>query len=1167
MAAQEELQILLKAVGAKDTEAALKNISGLLRKAGEDAKSVGPGAKVASAALGELESKGRDLAGSLGPAGSLLTSLGPAGLAAAAGIGATVGATILAANTLRDWTQSMLDTAGALTDQRDETDISLKALQEYSYVAAAAGTTQQQLVDSLQRASRVIVEGGEATEKAAARLGLPFEKLRAMNPDQQLMAIRTALDGVATSAEKAAILKDLGFSDPAILRVMAQDVAGLRAEFQKLGLGLKDEVLERFDAMGDELGKLGVATDSFKRSIVLAALGNADAGQTIKDLTALVAEAGAAARDAAPLFSDLFTVITGAPLTAQIERLRFLIAALRSVVGFVKSGGKEIAFELPKAQEGSGLRQNVPKAPPSGLPPGDAAQQRLKAAQEAFKALRDTITGGSIEAERALAQLAAGGMTTLGAAFAGIEADTRAKLAGVQKAVEDAVAKGVSREKAQAAVAPLISAYKEVGEAAKRAAEEAARKSLLGQTFGDAALQAASLLEITERFGDRVNTLTDSDLQGLVGKLFEAQRAFAAVGDDEGVAKAQDQIEKAAAAVVARAKEQNDYVAVGNGLWERRRVVVEESAQADADASRKSAESAEERAAALEREVAQWQELVGLFGGLGQIFDDFGLGFLSNVVGAFQKGAQAALDFKTATTNAQKAVAVGQAAGAAYSSGSALGGAATGAAFGAQFGPIGAAIGGVAGGILGFFGGKARIRKELAELRAQLLQSVGGSMDELRKKAASLGVDISRAFTTKDPKELKRIMEELNKAAEEQKKRWEGVQTAVAGLTQRVKGFATELSKSLRLSENVSFADTFNTIREKIDSGTLSLDVMTEATERQKAEFDRLGLFAVATFASYIRESGDVIGALKEMESSLADLSLAQELFGFEGSKAFNQLLQLRGVVAANADVADSIQGLNQLMQGLGDAGLNSKELFDAFGQDAVELFTQLTAGGASANQAMALMQPTLQKLWEHQKRYGDITDEATLKLLAEAEAQGIVGEAMQSVNQQILDVLIAIGDVLGAQIPAGLKRMGDAAEREFGRFGNSAGRAGNQIPTNFPGGATGGASTGGPSGVNPDEGGFAIGGTIDAPLSGRKVTATFHGLEHIIPDAKLASLVSAAVERGYQAAVAQFAGMQAGGGGGDVYLDNEKVGRIRRRDLETGRGLPRRGPMAPRRR
>lgn len=1119
MAAQEELQILLKAVGAKDTEAALKNISGLLRKAGEDAKGVGPGAKAASAAIGELEAKGRDLAGSLGPAGAVLQSLGPAGIAAAAGIGATVGATLLAATTLRDWTQGMLDTAGALTDQRDETGIALKALQEYSYVAAAAGTTQGELVSALQRASRVIVEGSESTEKAAKKLGLPFEKLRAMNPDQQLMAIKAALDGVASSAEKAAILKDLGFRDPAIVRVMAQDIGALRKEFNDLGLSVRDDVLERFDAMGDELGKLGVATDAFKLSVVQMVFGNADAGQSIKDLTALMAEAGSAAREAAPLFSDLFTVITGADLTTQIERFRFLIAAARSVATFVKSGGKEISFNAPaqaSAQQKPNALSDVKTKPGPSESEARAAEERTKRLKE----LMDQLSGAA--ARQALNDLAT----------------TVAKLGGV-----GGVAAGEYQK--------LRDQVRELG---KSAPVPDILKPLLvtGEQFGPT----------LEELGVQFDVLSTRDLSGLSGQLkasADATGGLVTVTEQEVLA-ARDADRAAqghAAAIEFVAKQMLDAGELTQAEYDKIIGKTDDAKGATVDWS-----------GALS-DLRNAFEVLGL--SANSVLAQMLAGFTAGIAAAQRVSAvlkQAKAEGRGLTTGEKIGVAQGglQTAIGAYQSGSVLGGAAAGAAFGSAFGPVGALIGGAAGGILGLFGGKAKIKKELAELRAQLLQSVGGSMDELKKKAASLGVDISRAFTTKDPKELKRIMEELNKAAEEQKKRWEGVQTAVAGLTQRVKGFATELSKSLRLSENVSFADTFNTIREKIDSGTLSLDVMTEATERQKAEFDRLGLFAVATFASYIRESGDVIGALKEMESSLADLSLAQELFGFEGSAAFNQLLQLRNVVAANSEVADSIQGLNQLMQGLGDAGLNSKELFDAFGQDAVELFTQLTAGGASANQAMALMQPTLQKLWEHQKRYGDITDEATLKLLSEAEAQGIVGEAMQSVNQQILDVLIAIGDVLGAQIPAGLKRMGDAAEREFGRFGNSAERAGGHIPTNFP---DGGAGTGGPGGVGPDAGdggGFAIGGTVHAPLSGRQITV--HGTEHIFRPEQLTAVVSAAVERGYQAAVAQFAGAaQTGGGDTILVLDGERVGRTMRRRAETGRDTPRRGPMAPRRR
>jgi hypothetical protein len=87
----------------------------------------------------------------------------------------------------------------------------------------------------------------------------------------------------------------------------------------------------------------------------------------------------------------------------------------------------------------------------------------------------------------------------------------------------------------------------------------------------------------------------------------------------------------------------------------------------------------------------------------------------------------------------------------------------------------------------------------------------------------------------------------------------------------------------------------------------------------------------------------------------------------------------------------------------------------------------------------MALSQPVLQRLWEAQQIYGDITDETTSKLLEQAEQQGLVGAHMKDVNQKILDVLIAIADVFGAQIPEGMRATQRAAaetaatvEREF---------------------------------------------------------------------------------------------------------------------------------------
>ena len=536
---------------------------------------------------------------------------------------------------------------------------------------------------------------------------------------------------------------------------------------------------------------------------------------------------------------------------------------------------------------------------------------------------------------------------------------------------------------------------------------------------------------------------------------------------------------------------------------------------------RKGEIAARKHAEAVRQQQRAYQEFSTFLSSMRGMFEAFGADFMANVVGAFEQGRAAADAWATATTAAGKAAAVMQAATAAYSSGSAVGGAVSGATMGfAIGGPIGAAIGGVAGGILGLFGGKAKVKKELADLRAQLLQSVGGSMEELRKKAAALGVDISKAFTTKNPAELKRIMDQLNKAAEEQKKRWEGVQTALGGLELRTKGFADHMAQV----------------------GTV--------LAKDEDSFQRLGRYAVATFGAYVRETGDVIGALRAMEGSLGNLSDLQAKFGFTGGAAITQLLGMRDVLNANQGVADSLQGLNQLMQGLADQGGITRALFQDFGTDAGAIFQQLIAGGADSNTAMALMQPTLQRLWEAQKKYGAVTDETTAALLKQAEEQGLVGENMRSVNEQILTVLVAIGEALGATIPDALRRMGATAVNEFDRAGDAAERFGNRVP-DLPTGGSGDA--GYFNGGEPNPGGlpgFAVGGTVTGPTVAR---VGENGTEHILTPAQLQSYMATAMQA-------------AGGAGGTVvvkvYLDGREISARVEKGLERGEIAPTRGRL-----
>ena len=95
-----------------------------------------------------------------------------------------------------------------------------------------------------------------------------------------------------------------------------------------------------------------------------------------------------------------------------------------------------------------------------------------------------------------------------------------------------------------------------------------------------------------------------------------------------------------------------------------------------------------------------------------------------------------------------------------------------------------------------------------------------------------------------------------------------------------------------------------------------------------------------------------------------------------------------------------------------------TQELFTAFGEDLTAQFDRLVGRGVDANQAMLLMQPSLQTLWELQQNFGFAVDDGTQGLLDQAEAAGFIGGAFQDDMEQVRDILLAIAEALGAQIP-----------------------------------------------------------------------------------------------------------------------------------------------------
>lgn len=492
-------------------------------------------------------------------------------------------------------------------------------------------------------------------------------------------------------------------------------------------------------------------------------------------------------------------------------------------------------------------------------------------------------------------------------------------------------------------------------------------------------------------------------------------------------------------------------------------------------------DEADQQKAAEEAAERHRDAIIGLSNAIGDLGSEVGGTFGKMLSG----GAELLSMYMNATKAAsalEKAQVAVQAVQSAYKGGSVMGGAAKGAAVGTAIMPgWGTAIGAVVGGIAGFLGGQAQKKKDLVEaqrMEAEFIKMMGG-MEAMNKIASQLGINMTTAFDAKNPKAMQAEIDRVKEAMAAHQARIEASVAAMSGLELRTKGFAEQMEKG------------------------------GGASERTQAAFDRLGTYALVTFGAYIRETGDAIGALQQMGASLDQLSELQVKFGFSSNAAVTQLLGLRDVVTANADLADSLSGLNQLMTSLGKAGYENAALFQAFGSDAADLFQSFIERGVPANQAMALMQPTLQSLWEHQQKFHDTTDAATLALLKQAEEQGIVGENMKDVNERILDVLLAMADVMGATIPAAMRTMAQQAEVSFGGLANAADTAANAVG-GIPGGPDPGSHGHGGHGGD-DAPGYAAGGTIPWTPGGRLVRVGESGTEHIVTSAQLAEIIGRA--------------------------------------------------------
>jgi len=445
---------------------------------------------------------------------------------------------------------------------------------------------------------------------------------------------------------------------------------------------------------------------------------------------------------------------------------------------------------------------------------------------------------------------------------------------------------------------------------------------------------------------------------------------------------------------------------------------------------------------------------------LGNDFSEFSK-WISELSSHWDKATKAVIAYAEATSDAQRATAVIQAAAAlasATNQPNAGRGAVAGAVTGFRiFGPIGAAVGGVIGALRGSNNAdQARVKafweqqRAIAALKKELTDLYGGH-ERLGQLYIALGI-------TQDSfgDSLEQVTARANLFKEK-----------IAAITTEMTAIKDELR--VASAELIAFRDAMPTdplvvefvlqqvqvAGDSVARMLTSLQASATAAAKRAALADdpnanvsdiigkvKLTAAGAMAMSSILIASFDgTVESLRKMQPTLLLLQNAMKNSGVEGSAAFNQILGLANLATdeITGPMIDAInEGTNALVA-MHNSGFLTQEVFAGLLGEIQAQRAALLANGATNEQVNQIMAPSLQKIWELWKTGKYEVDEVTLAQLKAAEAAGTVGNAHRSATDRMVIALERLAEmfetVFGDNLADAAARGRQAAQDELNKL------------------------------------------------------------------------------------------------------------------------------------
>jgi hypothetical protein len=183
----------------------------------------------------------------------------------------------MAANAFMSAGRAALSYAASAANAVDQTNdlaqrlgMSVESLQALQMAAKLSGVDDA--TGALQKLTVAIGNAAESGKtEAFTNLGLDFQALQSMSPEEQFKAIQTAIAGLATPAEQAAAAVAIfGKAGVELLPLMSQNLEEIEQRMRRLGAIVGTDQVEAIASMNDSLDMVKASFDG----IVTTVLGN-----------------------------------------------------------------------------------------------------------------------------------------------------------------------------------------------------------------------------------------------------------------------------------------------------------------------------------------------------------------------------------------------------------------------------------------------------------------------------------------------------------------------------------------------------------------------------------------------------------------------------------------------------------------------------------------------------------------------------------------------------------------------------------------------------------------------------------------------------------------------------------------------------------------------------